>query len=167
MTKAEKPEDPEYRARAVALRLLARREHSRQELATKLRQREIEAVIIERVLDEYEESDWLSDIRFADVYARHRRDLAYGPVKIRAELQQRGISFEPECLAETPEEAWVELAIRWRQRRFGLASVHDNWPEKARQARSLSQRGFTGGQIDRALEAVEDTTTGAGLSSLD
>ncbi|OEY67839.1 regulatory protein RecX [Marinobacter sp. X15-166B] len=155
MTKAEKPEDPEYRARAAALRLLARREHSRTELTAKLRQRGVEASIIEGVLDEYEQAGWLSDRRFADVYARQRRELAYGPVKIRAELQRRGIRFEPECLTETTDEEWVELAVRWRQRTFGLASVQGNWPEKARQARSLSQRGFTGAQVERALAAGE------------
>ncbi len=155
MTKAENPDDPEYKARAVAMRLLARREHSRLELANKLRQRSIETAIIERVLDEYETVDWLSDSRFADAYARNRRELAYGPVRIRAELQQRGIHFEPECLAEITETTWVALAIRWRQRKFGLARVQDDWPEKARQARSLSRRGFTGEQVERALEAVD------------
>ena len=36
MAKDQKHDDPEYQARSVALRLLARREHSRYELAIKL-----------------------------------------------------------------------------------------------------------------------------------
>ena len=53
MAKHEKDQDPEYKARSAALRLLARREHSRYELALKLRQRRIEGDLIDTVLDEY------------------------------------------------------------------------------------------------------------------
>lgn len=50
MAKHEKDQDPEYRARSAALRLLARREHSRYELVLKLRQRRIEGDLIDTVL---------------------------------------------------------------------------------------------------------------------
>ena len=91
MAKQENQDDQEYKARATALRLLARREHSRLELHLKLRQRKVPGDIIESVLDEYESEGWLDDNRFADVYARQRMDLGYGPLRILGELQQRGV----------------------------------------------------------------------------
>lgn len=97
MAKPENQDDQEYKARASALRLLARREHSRLELSLKLRQRKIESAIIETVLDEYEAEGWLDDDRFADVYARQRMDIGYGPLRILGELQQRGVHRTPEC----------------------------------------------------------------------
>jgi regulatory protein len=156
MAKHEKDQDPEYKARSVALRLLARREHSRYELALKLRQRRIEIDLIDRVLDEYEREGWLDDNRFADVYARQRMDLGYGPLRILAELQQRGVHQSPECLDGATEDDWCRRAVRLRAKRYGLGRLDDDLPEKLRQARFLSRRGFSSTQIDRALEARED-----------
>ncbi|WP_152208663.1 regulatory protein RecX [Marinobacter changyiensis] len=148
-------DDPEQKARASALRLLARREHSRQELVLKLRQRQTPESIIDRVLDEYEHEGWLSDERFADVYGRQRRDLGYGPVRIRSELQQRGVRLWPDCLSGMTEADWVALALKARKKKFGLMDITDDWTEKARQARFLAQRGYTGEQVEQALEVRE------------
>lgn len=153
--KDEKQHDPEYQARAVALRLLARREHSRQELSLKLRQRKIEIDIINSVLNDYEAEGWLDDQRFAEVYTRQRMDVGYGPVRILAELQQRGVHQSPDCLKEVSDEQWCEMAARLRERRFGLAPVSDDLPEKMRQARFLARRGFSSAQVEKALGVTD------------
>ncbi|MBE0485877.1 regulatory protein RecX [Marinobacter sp.] len=153
MAKDEKEQDPEYKARSVALRLLARREHSRYELSLKLRQRQIDGGIIDAVLDDYEREGWLDDHRFADVYARQRMDSGYGPLKILAELQQRGVKHSPECLAIASEDDWCRSAIRMREKRFGLGCVDNNLSEKLRQARFLNRRGFSASHVEQALEA--------------
>ncbi|TNE98663.1 MAG: regulatory protein RecX, partial [Gammaproteobacteria bacterium] len=67
MAKQENLEDQDYRARSTALRLLARREHSRLELSLKLRQRKLPSSVIDAVLDDFEHEGWLDDQRFADV----------------------------------------------------------------------------------------------------
>lgn len=152
MGKASNPDDQEYRARSAALRLLARREHSRLELSLKLRQRKFESDLIDRILDDYEAEGWLSDERFADVYARQRMDLGYGALRILAELQQRGIHTTPECVREVTDAEWVERAVLLREKRFGLGDISENWEEKMRQARFLARRGFASEQIDSALE---------------
>lgn len=149
-----KQEDPEHKARAAALRLLARREHSRLELDLKLRQRKIEAPIIQAVLDEYEANDWLSDERFADVFARQRFDMGYGPLKIIAELQQRGIRRPPGWLSEMTDQQWIESATLLRDRRFGLSDIREDWDEKGRQGRFLARRGYSSDHIEAALEVV-------------
>lgn len=147
-----KQDDPEQKARAVALRLLARREHSRLELGLKLRQRKFEAVIIEAVLDEYEANDWLSDERFADIFSRQRFDLGYGPLKIVAELQQRGIKRPPEWLSSMTDQQWIKSAISLRDRRFGLNDIREDWDERGRQGRFLARRGYASDHIESALE---------------
>ncbi len=153
--KDEKQHDPEYKARAVALRLLARREHSRQELSLKLRQRKIESGIIDAVLNEYENEGWLDDQRFAEVFTRQRMDMGYGPVRIMAELQQRGVHQSPDCLNEVSDEHWCQMATKLRERRFGLAPVNDDFPEKMRQARFLARRGFSSSQVEKALGVTD------------
>ncbi|MBL1272498.1 MAG: regulatory protein [Marinobacter maritimus] len=155
MAKQENSDDQEYKARSVALRLLARREHSRQELALKLRQRKLDGPIISIVLDDYEREGWLDDNRFADVYSRQRIDLGYGPLRVLAELQQRGIHRSPECLEELADEDWIRNATLLREKRFGLSDLSKDWDEKVRQARFLTRRGFSASQVERALEASE------------
>jgi regulatory protein len=159
-----KQEDPEYKARSAALRLLARREHSRLELDLKLRQRKIEAPIIQAVLDEYEANDWLSNERFADVFASQRFDLGYGPIKIIAELQQRGIQQPPDWLSSMTDQQWIENATRIRERRFGLADIREDWDEKGRQGRFLAQRGYASDHIESALEVSVSNTIEANQS---
>lgn len=153
MPKHENTDDQEYKARSVALRLLARREHSRFELTRKLRQRKLERSIIAMVMDEYESEGWLDDSRFADVYSRQRIDLGYGPLKVLAELQQRGIHFTPDCVQGLADEDWVQNALLLRERRFGLCDLSGDWDEKVRQTRFFTQRGYTASQVGRALEA--------------
>lgn len=152
MGKASNQDDQDYKARSAALRLLARREHSRLELSLKLRQRKIESDIIERVLDDYEAEGWLSDERFADVYARQRMDLGYGPLRILAELQQRGIYTSPGCVRDMTDSDWTERAVLLREKRFGLGDISEDWDEKVRQGRFLARRGFASDQVESALE---------------
>lgn len=149
----ENQDNQDYKARSVALRLLARREHSRLELSLKLRQRQISNKIIESVLDSYEEKGWLDDSRFADVYARQRMDHGYGLLRILGELQQRGVHQTPECLSEVTEIDWCQRAIALREKRYGLTDLNADWDEKMRQARFLNRRGFSSSQVDKALLA--------------
>ncbi|WP_100641421.1 regulatory protein RecX [Marinobacter salexigens] len=155
MAKQENSDDQEYKARSTALRLLARREHSRLEMVLKLRQRKIENSIISMVLDDYEGEGWLDDNRFAEVYSRQRMDLGYGLLKIQAELQQRGIQRLPACLIEVSDTDWIRNALLLREKRFGVSDLSNDWDEKVRQARFFARRGFAANQIERVLESKE------------
>ncbi len=149
----ENQDNQDYKARSVALRLLARREHSRLELSLKLRQRQIDNSVIETVLDDYEQKGWLDDNRFADVYARQRMDHGYGLLRIVGELQQRGVHQIPECLSEVTDAEWCERATELRKKRFGLADISADLDEKVRQNRFLNRRGFSTSQAEQALNA--------------
>ena len=83
------PEPGELRERALGL--LARREHSRFELARKLERAGFEEADIGALLDEFEQKNWLSDRRFAESWVADHRAKA-GSVKLAFELRQRGVA---------------------------------------------------------------------------
>lgn len=146
------PEDGDA-ARDHAIRLLARREYARGELAMRLRQRGFSPDCAESVLDGLEERGYLSDERFAEIFVRTRIERGSGPLKIRAELGQRGVADEiiDRALAEADCD-FGALAHRVRCRRFGETPPAD-FEDKARQARFLAQRGFRADDVRRSLDA--------------
>ena len=133
------PEPGELRERA--LRLLARREHSRAELARKLEQAAFVASDIDSLLDEFEEKNWLSDHRFAESYVADHRARS-GSIKLAYELRQRGV---PDAVIEAVlgenRDSELERARDVWQKKFG--SVPADAAERARQMRFLQGRGFT------------------------
>lgn len=128
--------------REAAIRLLARREHSVRELERKLGQRGWPSDMIDTVIGELAEQGLQSDDRFAEVFVRSRSQKAYGPIRIRAELNERGIdrSLAERALRQS-EIDWLDIAVRWYQRRYGDAPVID-LKEKSRRQQSMARRGF-------------------------
>ena len=153
--------------RESALRLLARREHSRGELRRKLGEkfgREF-AGEIERELDDLAGRDLLSDLRFARAYAREVSG-RYAARRIRAELQKRGVGADEiaSALAELEgdgeggeggEGGDSELnrarEMVARRRRVGVDSEAEA-KERARLIRWLAGRGFSFETAKRAVE---------------
>ena len=132
---------------ATALRLLARREHSEFELRYKLIGRHFSDSIVESVVMQLVDEGLLSDQRFAEVYARSRFERGYGPLRIRAELRERGISGDlTEQMLAGLSRRWVESAGRQRSKRFGHQLPAD-YRQRTKQMRFLQQRGFTAEQI--------------------
>jgi len=126
----------------TALDFLARREHSQQELSQKLKRHTDDAQEIERVLNLLTEQKLQSDIRFAESFIRHRVKQGYGWQKIRAELQQRGVS-DADYL-----QALGKLDIQWQSvaeaayaKRYGDTPVQD-YQDKQKRMAFLQRRGF-------------------------
>ena len=135
----------------TALNLLARREHSLRELRTKLSVRGYEAGEIARTLDRLAGRDLVSDERFAEAFLRSRLERGQGPLKIRAQLRERGV--EAPLVDAVLNEAEVDgdrRAAAARSRRFGEPPP-GNREDMARQARFLRGRGFSEGQVARAV----------------
>ncbi len=147
VTKAE----PSLRARA--LKLLARREHSREELRRKLAAHAEEGEDVTLLLDNLAAQGWLSDARVAEhaVRAKARR---FGPLKLAHYLKGRGLANEiiaAGIQAAGPEGA-SSIEALWKSRFRELpADEH----EKARQVRFLQGRGFPLDEIFRFLKAME------------
>jgi len=147
----------EAACKRTALDLLARREHSRVELTRKLAAREFPAEIITATLDGLERSGALAEARFTETFIRSRVAKGQGPLRIRAELAQRGVAeAEVDTLLRNAEVDWVAMTRAARQKRFGGAPPRD-YPDRARQARFLEYRGFNSAQVRAALELDADS----------
>lgn len=138
---------------ASAVRLLARREHSSEELSRKLQAKGHPAAVVDSVVAALGQKKLVSDDRFASSFVHHHVQRGQGPVRIRAELRQQGITDEL-IDAQLGSEGvdWIAQAAAVRRRKFG-ASPPRSMPERAKQARFLQYRGFTSDQIRAALKS--------------
>jgi regulatory protein len=136
--------------RQQAIKLLARREHTRVELARKLAglgtPEEIAAV-----LTDMEASQLQSDNRTAENYLRSNAS-RLGASRLRHTLKTRGVAPEmiEEQLAQADLPDEIERARAAWSRKFSAAPA--NPKEWARQARFLQSRGFASDVIRRLLK---------------
>ena len=141
--------------RDKAIELLARREHSRYELHHKLRSREFPSDEIEVCLEQLEQEKLLSDERFAEAYVRMRGRNGFGPVRIRCELNGRGIGDElASCALSAAGIDWLDSIRKVYEKKYSLEMSAD-FAEQAKRLKFLSYRGFTGEQIKTFLGAIE------------
>ena len=129
---------------AAAVRLLAQRDHSRRELAQKLRQRfDYDTESLDLLLDRLEAIGYLDDLRYAQAFIRSSVARGRGSQRVVHDLHERGVdnSLITQALAEA-DIYWCELAREQRIRKFGQA-LPANYQERARQSRFLAGRGFS------------------------
>jgi len=147
----ESPQRPrkEKSLLARALGYLARREHSRAELARKLAPHAESSEQVERLLDELETKKLLSDRRFTEVMARSRGE-RFGAARIRQELRAHGISdpLVREAVGDLVRTELQRAREVWRKKFDGAPA---DAAERARQMRFLAQRGFTSEVIRRVV----------------
>jgi len=160
--------------RARALRLLARREYSRQELAAKLLSKPaprpikrhpgntrdvFETVLaeayeppseseVQTLLDDLERRKMLSDDRYAEMRIRLRAP-RYGNTRLQQELTQKGIDRDTiaAVLSEQPDEL-TRCRELWLKK-FGQAPRDMN--ERMKQTRHLASRGFAMRTIQQVI----------------
>jgi regulatory protein len=150
------PVDTQREVRIAAVRLLARREHTKDELRRKLKRRGHPEACIESVVAALDDASYVSDTRFAEGFVRIRAERGQGPLRIRAELRERGVAdaLADEVLTETCDY-WLARARAARRKRFGDEAPKDRG-EWNRQARFLAQRGYPSDLIFRALSEEVD-----------
>jgi regulatory protein len=135
--------------RARALRLLGRREHSRQELARKLSPHAESPEAVEALLDSLEQKKQLSDERFASERARVLAR-KFGAARIRQDLKARGVPKElVSRFSSTSDELQKAKAILERRYRLPAATRE----ERAKRMRFLQSRGFSSEIIFSLLSA--------------
>ena len=164
--KTKKHSPPPLSLRGRALRLLGRRELSRQELERKLRPyvsitsgtgdtgEAGDPAELEALLDELTERGWLSDARYAEALVRKRTG-NFARRSIAQELKRAGVDEDVTAAALTqnaesdPDEEFA-AALALCQRKFRRAPVDQK--EKARQIRFLQSRGYSIGLALRVIK---------------
>jgi len=146
---------------AAAVRLLARREHSIDELRRKLLGKGYPSDTIEPVIQKLAGKRLVSDERFTSSFVHHHAKRGQGPVRIRAELRQQGIAdSQVEEALRCAEIDWVQLAREVRRRKFGTTAPR-SLGERAKQARFLQYRGFDAEQLRAAFREESSEAGGA------
>ena len=142
--------DP-VKARKKAMDYLARREYARGELVSKLETAGFDGNVALDTVQALTDEGLQCDRRFAEAFVHSRVRRGKGPVRIRVELRDRGVtdSLVDEALGDAGAD-WVGLAIEARRRKFG-SGVPTDFADKARQMRFLQYRGFETDQIQAAV----------------
>jgi regulatory protein len=133
------------------MRLLARREHSRDELRRKLARVATETDDVESVIETLAQKGWLSDARFAESAARAKA-ARFGPVKLAHYLRSRGVDDEAIAagIRAAGDEGVAQMETIWKSR---FRAPPANERERARQVRFLQGRGFALEQVLRFLKS--------------
>ncbi|MDM0115241.1 recombination regulator RecX [Variovorax sp. J22R133] len=137
-----------------ALRLLSQREHSRAELERKLAKYEEEPGTLAQALDELAAKDFISEARVVQSVV-HQRASRMGAMRVRQELQQKGIA--PEAIASAVANLQASELDRAREvwrRRFGEPPADAR--ERSRQTRFLLARGFAGATVSKVIQGAFD-----------
>jgi regulatory protein len=137
---------PELKARA--LRHLARREHSRAELARKLAPFTPSPEALEQLLDALVAKKQLSDERYAEQRA-HQLSRKYGAARIRLDLKAKGV--RQELVERVGRENELERAASILQRKY--CAPASSREERARRMRFLQGRGFSHETIRELLSS--------------
>lgn len=159
---------PALSLKARVLKLLSQREHSKSELARKLRALETPDGELAQVLDDFEAKGLISEERVAGsvVNAKASR---MGGMRLRQELQAKGLNADlvRETIAGLKDTELQRAQTVWAKK-FGVAALDAN--ARAKQMRFLATRGFDGavvravvpraGGSDQALDDAIDDDAG-------
>ncbi len=137
-----------------ALKLLASREHSRQELTRKLTRYVEEGDDLPRILDELEAKGFIDEGRVVESVI-NRRASRLGAGRVRQEMQAKGLSQE--AIAEAVgalQETEVERARAVWKKKFGELAADPQG--RAKQMRFLASRGFAPGAIRKVVSGGDE-----------
>lgn len=141
--------------RFSAMNLLALREHSVKELKEKLGRKFECTALIEEAIASLTEQSLQSDERFAQVFVAMRQRQGKGPLIIKMELREKGVTSELIArFVDDSDTLWFELACDVWGKKFRSTLPLDS-RERAKQMRFLQSRGFS----SRHIQAVFAATT--------
>lgn len=133
------------------LKLLTRRDHSRFELARKLAAKGCELPIAEQAIEYVLAKGWLNENRFVEAYSQMRKRRGYGPLRIQAELRERGIT-DAILRGSFADKDGNEHLVEVFQKKFACTKLSNDFKLRAKQIRFLQYRGFNLEDIMNVLE---------------
>ena len=121
-----------------------------------LEERGFETAVAEQVVAVLLEERLIDDRRFVENFTSYHAGRGQGPLRVRAALREKGVAGEivEACLDAYPD--WRAALEAARRKKFG-APRPTSYPDRIRQARFLSYRGFTSAQIRSVLGSGVDT----------
>jgi len=151
--------------RLAGMDLLARREHSSQEIVTKLKRRFGKRLqtddILHDVVDQLIHEGLLSDERYAASMARQLVSRGSGPSKVAYELRQKGCDPDVALTDAFPDGVdWFAQAEEVFDRKFGARPMPDEWDlkqkERAKRGRFMASRGFAPSHFMHLLDTSNE-----------
>ncbi len=136
--------------------MLNRRDYGAGELRQALVARGFDGPTAETTVARLASEKLVDDARFAEHFVAYHAQRGQGPVRIAHRLREAGVAGETVAAAIDAGDAdWRRLCAETRKKRFG-ANLPATWAERGRQARFLSQRGFSAEQIRAAVGGAVD-----------
>jgi regulatory protein len=153
------PDDIYRQALNRAIKILAIREHSTLELSQKLQRRGYDEDIVQRVIAECRQRNYLDDHRASGQLLESLKSKGFGIHRIRNELFRRGLpasanDSDPELGMSPEEEITVALQMalkKWKR----LEDRTEPDKRRLRSIRFLRSRGFSEGAIMDVLKIIE------------
>lgn len=137
--------------------LCSHKEYCTRDIQEKLRNWEIPEPDIEKILAYLIRHNFLSDVRFAQAYARDKfRFNHWGKQKIKMMLQQKGISSGTiaEALSQLEQEAYTTACTELLQQKLKSIRETDPYKIKAKLIRFAAGRGFDTDTIYKSLQQI-------------
>ncbi len=143
------------KAFSTALRLLARREHSADELSVKLINKGYNLQESIAALKECQRLGLQSDERFASSLHRRRAEQGYGPIRIKQELQFKRIDQALITkVMELESTEWVRYALVVWQKKYKKQDK-PTANDLQKQQQFLRYRGFPSDVISSVFQEIE------------
>lgn len=159
--------DQVKRLQDYSLRLLSRRDYSENEFKEKLLKKGYPANVVEQVINNLKELDYLSDKNFIKNYVAHSLSFRKrGKIAIKQELLKKGVEekavddYLSEVSEEVPARELVEKYLpkirRQLERKKEKKKISDNPKNylKNKLKEILLRRGFTSRTVEKILEEV-------------
>jgi len=147
---AAAPEDQQA-ARLAALKLLNRRDYGARELGERLAERGFATATAQAAVDQLVREKLLDDSRFAEHFVAYHANRGQRPVRIAHKLREAGVAAELiSASVDAGSTDWRRRCAEVRRKRFG-AREPGSWAERGKQARFLTQRGFSSDQVRAAV----------------
>ena len=143
----------------TALRILTPRDHSKYELAQKLKQRGFRRDDIDDAISACVRFDYIDDLRTAQVYIRQLKRKGYGKKRIRLELNKKRLKGDriqgilDQSVSEADEREGAARILKKNVNRFEREK--DRLKRRDKIFRFLNARGFSPGVISECLKPYE------------
>ena len=134
------------KARASALRWLARREYAVQEMRARLLATGYSESLVEQILVDLMDENYLSDERYIEMLLRARVQSGFGPMRVYKDAARFGLEDLLQRQAEESIVDWREVATTAHNKRYRgeMPRDYNMW---CKQARFLQSRGFNTDQV--------------------